>query len=117
MEHKKTESKREQSKILVGTRGRTFEGFVTKKFATRVVVEFERTVFVPKYERYYKKKTRLHARLPEGMNVEIGDYIRVRECRPLSKIIHFIVLNVIKKAAASEPKEKAELKLKEETKK
>ena len=28
----------------VGTRGRTFEGFVTKRFTTRIVLEFERTV-------------------------------------------------------------------------
>lgn len=103
-EEKKTKVEKEKSKILVGTRGRTFEGFVTKKFPTRVVVEFERTVFVQKYERYYKKKTRLHARLPEGMKVEIGDYIKVRECRPLSKIIHFIVLNVVRKAGQSEMK-------------
>ncbi|MEI6731205.1 MAG: 30S ribosomal protein S17 [archaeon] len=83
---------------LSQTRGRTFEGTVTKKFPNRVVVEFERTVFVKKYERFYKKLVRLHARLPQGMDVNLGDYIKIRECRPLSKIIHAIVIEVVRKA-------------------
>ncbi len=83
----------------VGTHGRTFEGFVVKKFPTRVVVEFERTVYVKKYQRFYKKKTRLHARLPAGLQVDLGDYIRVRECRPLSKIIHFVVIEKVRAAS------------------
>ena len=89
------------SKIPISIRGRTFEGFVTKKFPKRVVVEFERTVFVQKYERFYKKKTRLHARLPDSManDINVGDYIRLRETRPLSKIIHFIVLGKVVKEA------------------
>lgn len=84
---------------VVGTRGRTFEGFVTKKFPTRVVVEFERTVYVKKYQRFYKKKTRLHARLQAGVQADIGDYIRVRECRPLSKIIRFVVVEKVRAAS------------------
>ncbi len=94
------EQKHEEKKTqdIVGTRGRTFEGFVIKKFPTRVVVEFERTVYVPKYERYYKKKTKLHARLPESFQVSVGDYIKIRECRPLSKIIRFVVIEKIKSA-------------------
>lgn len=86
---------REEKETLVGTRGRIFKGIVTKKFPTRVAIEFERTVYMPKYERYYKKKTRLHAHLPKGIDVDVGDYIKIQECRPLSKIIHFIVLEKI----------------------
>jgi small subunit ribosomal protein S17 len=82
----------------VPTRGRVFEGTVTKKFAKRVVIESERTVFVPKYERFYKKKMRIHARIPDGFVVEVGDYIRVQECRPLSKIIHAVVIELVRKA-------------------
>lgn len=95
-----------EEKEVVGTRGRIFEGTVTKKFPTRVVVEFERTVFVQKYERFYKKKTRLHARLPQGMNVEVGDYIRVRESRPLSKIIHFVVIEKVRSPQHSQKEKK-----------
>ena len=36
-------------------RGRTFRGKVIKKFPRRVAIEFERTLFIKKYERYPKK--------------------------------------------------------------
>jgi small subunit ribosomal protein S17 len=83
-------------KSRVGTRGRIFQGVVMKKFEGRVVMELERTVKVTKYERFAKKKTRLHVKIPEGMSLKVGDNIRVRECRPLSKMIHFIVIGVLK---------------------
>ena len=88
----------------ISVRGRVFEGFVTKKFHKRVVVEFERTVFVQKYERFSKKKTRLHARLPDNMDVNIGDYVKVQETRRLSKIIHFIVIEKVRSADSKEIK-------------
>ncbi len=98
---KKVQEKQEALKILAGavrTRGRTFSGFVIKKFPKRVVIEFERTVYIPKYERFYKKKTRIHARLPESFkkDINVGDYIQVQECRPLSKIIHHLVIKKIR---------------------
>lgn len=91
---------------IVGAHGRTFEGFVTKKFPTRVVIEFERTVYVQKYQRFYKKKTRLHARLPAGFDIQIGDYIKIQECRPLSKIIHFIVVEKLRSAEQKQEKKR-----------
>jgi len=92
----KTEKRKEKN--VVGTRGRTFQGTVVKKHDTRVVIEFERTVRVPKYERFAKKKTRLHARIPGDMQIHLGDIVKIRECRPLSKIIHFIVIDVVRKS-------------------
>ncbi|MDP2628548.1 MAG: 30S ribosomal protein S17 [Nanoarchaeota archaeon] len=78
-------------------RGKIFEGKVTKKFLKRVVVEFERMVYIRKYERYAKARTKIHARLPTCLENEIhvGDLIKVQECRPLSKIIHFAVIGKI----------------------
>ena len=79
-------------------RGRTFKGKVISKFPKRVCIEFERTIYIKKYERYRKSKTKIHARLPDCLEEEIniGDYIAVKECRPLSKIIHFVVVNKIR---------------------
>lgn len=81
----------------ISLRGRTFKGKVTKKFPKRVCIEFERTFYVKKYERYAKRKTKLHARLPDCIadTVNIGDYIEIKECRPISKIIHFVVTKKI----------------------
>ena len=84
----------------INPRGKVFEGTVIKKFPKRVVIQFDKTVYVKKYERYAKTRTKLHARLPENMEdkINIGDYIKIQECRPLSKIIHFVVTDIIKKA-------------------
>ena len=78
-------------------RGRSFQGTVIRKFPKRVVIEFDRTLYIKKYERYSKRKTKLHARLPLCMfaDIQLGDYIEITECRPISKIIHFIVIKKI----------------------
>jgi small subunit ribosomal protein S17 len=80
------------------TRGKFFEGVVIKKFHKRIVIEFQRMIYMRKYERYYKSKTKLHARLPVCMENEIneGDLVRIQECRPLSKLVHFAVIGKIK---------------------
>lgn len=104
---KKEKAKVEAKRIVntkldkkINPRGKIFEGLVTKKFHKRIVIEFERMIYVKKYERYAKLKTKIHARLPETMEKEIniGDLIRVHECRPLSKIIHFVVIQKVKDA-------------------
>lgn len=85
----------------LSVRGRTFMGTVIKKFPKRVVIEFERTVFIRKYERYAKSKTKLHARLSDCLanEINLGDYIQIQECRQLSKIIAFVVTKKIRSAA------------------
>ncbi len=82
----------------VKVRGRIFEGRVTRKLPTRLVIELERMIYSRKYERYYKSRTKIHAHLSKCMENEInvGDLIRIQECRPLSKIIHFVVIKKIK---------------------
>lgn len=79
-------------------RGRRFRGTVIRKFPKRITIEFERTIYVRKYERYAKSKTKLHARLPDCLEkeVNIGDYVEISECRPLSKIISFVVIKKIR---------------------
>lgn len=79
-------------------RGKVFEGKVIRKFHKRVTIEFERMIYVRKYERYAKSKTKIHARLPICMQdkINVGDLIKIQECRPLSKIIHFIVIGKVK---------------------
>jgi len=85
-------------------RGRTFEGIVIKKLVGRVTIEFERMLKLPKYERYEKRKTKIHARLPDCMkdDVEVGDLIQISETRPISKTIHAVVSKVVRKLEAKE---------------
>ena len=101
VEEKKTKVTKGKSEKIVGTtalRGRKFEGTVIRKFPGRVTIEFERVKFIRKYERYVKTKTKIHARLTKELEneINIGDYIQIQECRPLSKILHHIVTKKIK---------------------
>ena len=81
-------------------RGRTFEGKVIKKLNGRATIQFERMIKLAKYERYEKRKTKIHARLPDCMKDDfaVGDLIQVAETRPISKMINFVVSKVILKA-------------------
>ncbi|MFW6283199.1 MAG: 30S ribosomal protein S17 [Minisyncoccales bacterium] len=127
MKEAKKKSKENKEKIKdnserkenLGTRGRVFKGTVTRKFHKRVAIEFERMIYVRKYERYTSSKTRIHARLPDSMEkqINIGDIVRVQECRPLSKIIHFIVIEKIKDASENFTKIAQKLKSKKNKKK
>ena len=82
-------------------RGRIFEGIVIKKLPDRVTIEMERMFKVPKYERYEKRKTKIHARLPFCMknDLDVGDLIEISETRPISKTINFVVTKIIKRVS------------------
>lgn len=83
----------------VRTRGRIFKGEVKKLSpGLRAVVEFPRVIYYKKYERYARGKTRIHAHIPACLaeKVKIGSIVKIAECRPLSKMIHFVVIDVIK---------------------
>jgi len=79
-------------------RGRYFEGYVKKIVGSRAVIEFERFVYYRKYERFARAYSRLHAHIPKCLaeKIRVGDLVKVGECRPLSKIIHFVVVEKIK---------------------
>ena len=44
-------------------RGRVFKGKVIKKFHKRIVMEFERMIYIRKYERYKKSKTKINDKI------------------------------------------------------
>jgi len=74
-------------------RGRTFVGaVVSTKMSKTITVEWERKRFIPKYERYEKRKSRVHAHMPEGTVAKVGDIVKVMESRPLSKTKNFVFI-------------------------
>ena len=77
----------------VRTRGRSFVGrVISSKMQKTVIIEFERVHYLPKYERYEKRRTRLKAHNPDCISASEGDIVKVVECRPLSKTKHFVVI-------------------------
>ncbi|MEM3373835.1 MAG: 30S ribosomal protein S17 [Candidatus Woesearchaeota archaeon] len=84
-----------QTKIK--TRGRTFIGEVISAKAQRTVtVQWLRRVYVPKYERYYQKKSKVKAHNPDEISAKEGDKVVIKECRPISKTKKFVVVEVLK---------------------
>ncbi len=45
-----------------------------------------------KYERYEKKRTKLHVHNPECIDANIGDIVRIAETRPISKTKNFVII-------------------------
>lgn len=98
-------------KTIIGGRtvpahGRTFVGTVTSdKMMSSVTVEWDRRRFVAKFQRYEKRRSKVHAHNPKEMNAKTGDKVRIMETRPISKTKHFIVIEVLgAEEPASEPK-------------
>ncbi len=104
----------------ISTRGRTFTGVVVSdKMSKTVTVEWTRRQYIPKYERYQIRRTRVKAHNPEEIDAREGDIVTIKETRPLSKTKHFIVIKKHSKEATEEATEetvKEEKKQKEEKK-
>ena len=77
------------------TKGRTMIGkVVSDKMQKTIVVVVERTVKHPKYGKIMKRRTRLHAH-DENQVCKIGNTVRIRESRPLSKMKSWTLVEVI----------------------
>ena len=74
-------------------RGRSFVGVIVAMDVHRsATVEWTKRVFVRKYERYRRKKTRVRVHNPSCVNAHVGDKVLIHECRPLSKTKNFVVV-------------------------
>jgi len=81
----------------LSVRGRNFTGkVIAAKSHKTVTVEWERTKFLPKYERYEKRKTKVKAHNPLCINAKENDIVKIIECRPLSKTKNFVVVEIVK---------------------
>lgn len=65
---------------------------VSTKMQRTVVVEKEQLHFDRKYERYARRSRRYAAHLPPCLAVQVGDEVRLGECRPVSKTVSFVVV-------------------------
>ncbi|MEC7706351.1 MAG: 30S ribosomal protein S17 [Candidatus Thermoplasmatota archaeon] len=75
-------------------RGQIIEGIVsTSMMSDSIVIERQTTRYMKKYERYEKRTRRYAAHLPSCIGeVNVGDKVRIMECRPLSKTVKFCVI-------------------------
>ena len=93
----KEPEKKRTVKADISTRGRVFTGnVISDKMDKTVTVSWPRQVYVPKYERYEKRKSTVKAHNPSEINARVGDRVVIAECRPISKTKKFIVIEVKK---------------------
>ncbi|UZE91821.1 MAG: 30S ribosomal protein S17 [Methanosarcinales archaeon] len=79
-------------------RGQIIEGkVVSSKMDKTAVVQREFTKWNPKYGRYKKVRSKIHAHNPPCINAKDGDVVKIAECRPLSKTKKFVIIEVIKR--------------------
>ena len=74
-------------------RGRVFEGTVkSSKAKNTAVIEWGYNLYLPKYERFERRKTSISAYNPQCIRAKEGDKVTIAECRPLSKTKSFVVV-------------------------
>ncbi|MCX8184279.1 MAG: 30S ribosomal protein S17 [Sulfolobales archaeon] len=77
-------------------RGGLLVGRVYKARAQKmVIVEREFLVYVRKFRRYEKRRSRIHAYLPPCIKTSPGDKVLIGETRPLAKSVAWVVLGVL----------------------
>src|SRR5438093_13136170 len=71
---------------------------VSTKMAKTIVVEVLRRVPHPLYKRIIGKRKKFYAHDEQG-TAKMGDVVRIVECRPLSKLKRWQLMEVIRRAA------------------
>lgn len=74
-------------KILVGK-------VISNKMKKTIVVQVERTVKHPKYGKIIKKRAKFHAH-DESESANIGQVVRIRESKPISKTKHWCLMDIV----------------------
>jgi len=69
-------------------RGRIMKGTVT--------VRRDYLRYIKKYRRYSRNHSMTAAHLPPCIPCELGDTVRIAECRPLSKTVSYVVVECLK---------------------
>ena len=78
-------------------RGQVFDcKVVSDKMESTVVVvrEFEKKA--TKFERFEKRRSKIHAHNPPCIDAKAGDQVKIAECRPLSKTKAYVVVEVLR---------------------
>lgn len=73
-------------------RGRTFTGVVmSTKMHKTAIVGWQKKIKINKYDRYSVKRKKIAVHIPEDIIVNVGDLVKVKETRPISKTKNFVI--------------------------
>ena len=83
----------------VKLRGGTLEGLVVSdKGRKTVIVERPLVKYIGKYERFARRHSKIAAHNPDCIGAKEGDFVRIAECRKLSRTKAWSVIEILKKA-------------------
>jgi len=75
------------------SRGIVLSGVVVSDKADKTIsVKIERKVKHPKYGKVIKRSTKVHAH-DENNSAKVGDFVSIQECRPISKLKSFVLID------------------------
>ena len=76
-------------------RGKLFEGIVINaKAKGTAVIQKESPIYFTKFKRFGRSKNKIHAHIPSNLNIQVGDHVVAAECRPISKSVSFVIVEV-----------------------
>ncbi len=80
----------------VSVQGEFLQGRVIKKDTNKsATIEWFRPFYLPKYERFEMRRSRLRVHNPLSIDAQIGQEVLVVRTRPLSKTKHHVILKII----------------------
>lgn len=82
---------RAERKVMRGT-------VTSNKMQKTVVVQVDRKVKHPLYEKFVSKRTKLYAHDENG-EAKVGDIVEIVETRPLSKLKNWRLLRIVQQAS------------------
>ncbi len=87
---------------VVGRRNEKIGIVVSTKMQKTIVVEIEMRKAHPKYKRVMKSNKKFYAH-DEQNSARMGDVVRIREMRPLSKLKRWSLEEIVRRSSLSEP--------------
>jgi small subunit ribosomal protein S17 len=74
-------------------RGKLFDGKVTgSKARQTITLQKDAPIYFSKFKRYARGTSTIHAHVPGC--IDVGDHVLTAECRPISKSVSYVVVEV-----------------------
>jgi len=87
---------------VTGRRNEKIGIVVSTKMQKTIVVEIEMRKAHPKYKRVMKSNKKFYAH-DEQNSARVGDVVRIREARPLSKMKRWALEEIVRRSTLAEP--------------
>jgi len=89
----------------INVKNELFKGTVVKKDINHsATIEWSRQHYVPKFERYEVRRSRMRVHNPACIDANIGQTVLVAKTRPISKTKNHVIIKIIEAEESKETK-------------